>query len=258
MPPHIETATEEHREGNITRITLCNSAKLNIINSPLIASLTEAITTASADPKLRALILQGEGPSAFIGGADIREMATLTPEAGRVFIVAVHGICTAIRACPVPVIARLQGYTLGAGLEIAAACDIRVASQGARFGMPETRVGVPSVIEAALLPLLIGWGRTRRILFTGEIFDAATAEKWGFTEEVVPEAELDAAIARITTDLLACGPRAIRLQKTLMNAWEELPPSKAIAAGIDCFEASLRADEPNRMMAAFLAKKQNG
>ncbi len=256
--PHVETAIQPHAAGNVAVVTLCNAAKLNILNSPLTAELTAAIVAAGADSNLRALVLRGDGARAFIGGADIREMAALTPWTGRAFILALHGLCAAIRACPVPVIARLEGFTLGAGLEVAAACDMRVAAEGSRFGMPETRIGIPSVIEAALLPQLIGWGRTRRILFTGEIFDAATADKWGFLEELVPAEDLDAAIGRIVADILACGPRAIRLQKTLINAWEELTPSSAIAAGVDCFEESWRTDEPAKLMAAFLAGKKNG
>ena len=256
--PHVETAIQAHANGTVAVVTLCNAPKLNILNSPLIAELTAAIAAAGADPDLRALVLRGEGSRAFIGGADIREMSVLTPWTGRAFILALHGLCAAIRACPVPVIARLEGFTLGAGLEVAAACDMRVAAEGSRFGMPETRIGIPSVIEAALLPHLIGWGRTRRILLTGEIFDAATADKWGFLEELVPAEALDAAIGRIVADILACAPRAIRLQKTLINAWEELTPSQAIAAGVDCFEESWRTDEPTKLMAAFLAKKKNG
>ncbi len=251
MAARIET----RMDGRVARITLCNAAKLNILNSPLMAQLTAAFADV-AGPDLRAVVLAGEGERAFIGGADITEMAGLTPESGRAFITALHGVCAAIRACPVPVIARMQGYTLGGGLEVAAACDLRIAAEGARFGMPETRIGIPSVIEAALLPQLIGWGRTRRLLLTGETIGTAQAEAWGLVEEVVPAAGLDAAIDRVVADILACGPRAIRLQKALIAAWEELPVSAAIAKGIDCFEEAWRDPEPTRMMAAFLAAKR--
>ena len=92
---------------------------------------------------------------------------------------------TACASLPVPVIARINGYALGAGLEVAAACDLRVASSNAVFGMPEVKVGIPSVVEAALLPGLIGWGRTRELLLFGENIDAATALAWGLVEQVV-------------------------------------------------------------------------
>ena len=121
-----------------------------------------------------------------------------------------------------PVIARIDGYALGAGLELAAACDLRVASERAMFGMPEVRVGIPSVVEAALLPKLIGHGRARRLLLTGETIGAAEALAWGLVDAVAPPEGLDAAVERFAAAILAGGPQAIRLQKALILDWEEL------------------------------------
>ena len=151
-----------------------------------------------------------------------------------------------------PVIARIQGYAFGAGLEIAAACDLRIAADTALFGMPEVKLGIPSVVEAALLPSLVGWGRARQILLLGETFTAAEAERWGFAERVVPGAELDAAVEAWLEALLQAGPRAIRLQKRLIGAWEDLPLRAAVQAGVDAFEEAWRTDEPRRAMRAFL------
>src|SRR6185437_11306337 len=103
----------------------------------------------------------------------------------------VHRCCDGFRRLPAPVIACIDGYALGAGLELAAACDLRVASDRAQFGMPEVRVGIPSVVEAALLPLLVGHGRARRLLLTGETIDAATALAWGLVDAVAPPERLD-------------------------------------------------------------------
>jgi len=239
-------------DKRVARVTVCNAAKLNVVGSALIRELTEAFATLVAEASLRAVVLAGEGERAFIGGADIREMAGLDPDSGRAFITLLHGACAAIRACPVPVIARMQGYTLGAGLEIAAACDLRIAGAGGKFGMPEVRIGIPSVIEAALLPMLIGWGRTRRLLLTGETIDAARALAWGLVEEVVPDDALDAALERVLADILACGPNAVRLQKRLIGEWEELGLNAAIERGIDCFEEAWRSQEPKERMRAFL------
>src|SRR5256885_7405093 len=100
--------------------------------------------------------------------------------------------CDGFRRLPVPVIARIEGWALGAGLELAAACDLRVASSRAMFGMPEVRVGIPSVVEAALLPQLIGHGRARRLLLTGEAIDAETGLAWGLVDAVAPPHGLDA------------------------------------------------------------------
>jgi enoyl-CoA hydratase/carnithine racemase len=249
---HVKVVSDDR----VARVTVCNVAKLNVIGSALILELTEAFAALSAQAALRAVVLAGEGSRAFIGGADIREMAGLDPESGRAFITLLHGACAAIRACPVPVIARMQGYTLGAGLEIASACDLRIAGAGGNFGMPEVRIGIPSVIEAALLPQLIGWGRTRRLLMTGAMINALQALAWGLVEEVVPDDALDAAVERVLADILACGPNAVRLQKRLIGEWEELSPKAAIERGIDCFAEAWRSEEPRERMRAFLEAKR--
>jgi len=199
-------------------------------------------------------VLRGAGDKAFIGGADIRAMATLDPAGARIFITDLHRACDALRRLPVPVIARIEGYALGAGLEVAASCDLRIAAESAKFGMPEVKVGIPSVIEAALLPQLIGWGRTRRLLYTGETINSETAERWGLVERVVPTAELDAAVEEWIAAILAAGPRAIQLQKSLMNEWEELGPREAIQRGIDAFAKAYDNEEPKERMARFLSR----
>src|SRR5438046_7155429 len=111
----------------------------------------------------------------MIGGADIKEMAKLDQASADAFITRLRDLCEAVRQFPAPVIARLPGWCLGGGLEVAAACDFRIAAHDAMFGMPEVKVGIPSVIHAALLPRLIGWGRARWLVMTAENIDAPTA-----------------------------------------------------------------------------------
>ena len=127
-----------------------------------------------------------------------------------------------------------------------------VPADDARFGMPEVRVGIPSVVEAALLPMLIGWGRARRLLLLGEIIGAAEALEWGLVERVAPAAGLDAAVEEWLGHLGAGGPLALRSQKKLMREWENLPADRAVAAGVEAFAASWRSDEPAGMMRRFL------
>ena len=165
-----------------------------------------------------------------------------------------HRCCDAFRRLPVPVIARIDGYALGAGLELACACDLRVASGRAQFGMPEVRIGIPSVVEAALLPKLIGHGRARRLLLTGETIGAAEALSWGLVDAVVPPEALDEAVEDLAAPILAAGPSAIRLQKSLILDWEELPTAAAVQRGIDCFVSAYDTDEPARMAGAMLAE----
>jgi enoyl-CoA hydratase len=236
----------------VARVTIDNAAKLNTLNRVVMMALIDAVEALAQDPTLRVVILRGAGSRAFIGGADITEMATLDANSARDFITLVHRSCDVFRRLPVPVIARIQGYVLGAGLEVATSCDMRVAASDATFGMPEVRIGIPSVVEAALLPQLIGWGRTRELLLTGETIDAITAERWGLVEQVVLPEELDAAVERRVAAILACGPRAVSAQKSLIQSWENLPMRDAIQRGIDSFVGSWDSDEPARMMGGFL------
>src|SRR5579863_3547573 len=202
--PRIELETiDRNPSGRVAWVTVDHPGKLNVLNRQLIDELIRTIRSLAGDDKLRAVVLTGAGERAFIGGADIRDLATLDRSTATEFIAALHLACEALRDLPVPVIARIHGFALGAGLEVAAACDLRIASEHARFGMPEVRVGIPSVIEAALLPGLIGWGRTRRLLLTAETIDAATAQSWGLVEEVVPADQLDAAVEQLVEAVLA-------------------------------------------------------
>jgi enoyl-CoA hydratase len=254
--PRIDLRVEERgASGRIARLTVDHQAKLNVLNRALITELGDKLEAVAGDDGLRAVVLTGAGNRAFIGGADIRDMAALDEKGARDFITLLHRACAAVRRLPVPVIARISGYALGAGLEVAAACDLRIAEEGARFGMPEVKVGIPSVIEAALLPSLIGWGRTRRLLFTGETIDATEAESWGLIDWTVPSFGLDSVVEKVLSAILACGPNAIRLQKALIREWEELPLSQAIERGITRFADAYATDEPKRMMQVFLASK---
>lgn len=251
----LRIAYQERPEGGrIARLTIDNAGKLNSLNSVLMREIVETMAEIAADPELRLVILTGAGGRAFAGGADIGEIAALDHIAARRFITLVHRFCDAFRRLPVPVIARIDGFALGAGLELAAACDLRVASEGSVFGMPEVAIGIPSVVEAALLPKLIGPGRARRLLLTGETIGAATALEWGLVDAVAPADGLDDAVERFARPILAAGPRAIRLQKSLILEWEELPTSAAIARGIDCFVSAFDTEEPARMAGAALAR----
>ena len=240
--------------GRVARLTIDNREKRNSLDSALLQQITDATAALAADPELRLAILSGAGGRAFVGGADIAEIAGLDRASARRFITLVHRCCAGFRRLPVPVVARIDGFALGAGLELAAACDLRVASETSTFGMPEVAIGIPSVVEAALLPKLIGAGRARRLLFTGETIGAAEALAWGLVDAVAPPATLDAAIDRMVRPILRAGPRAIRLQKSLILDWEELPTAAAIERGIDAFVAAFDSDEPARMARAALAR----
>jgi len=246
---------EERPEGgHLAHVTIDNIGKLNSLNRELMVEIVNAVAALDNDPQLRLAILSGAGERAFVGGADVGEIAALDHVTARSFITLVHRCCDAFRRLPVPVIARIDGYALGAGLELACACDLRVASERAIFGMPEVRIGIPSVVEAALLPQLIGHGRARRLLLTGETIGAEEALSWGLVDAVASPGDLDDAVERLARSILAAGPQAVRLQKSLILEWEELPTTAAIERGIDCFVAAFDTDEPARMAGALLSE----
>jgi enoyl-CoA hydratase len=252
----ISLRLDQQERGAIAHVTIENTTKLNTLNVANMTAFVETVEPLGRRDDLRAVVLTGAGEKAFIGGADIGEMASLDAAHAEGFITLVHRVCDSLRALPVPVIARVNGYALGAGMEVAAACDLRIASANAIFGMPEVKVGIPSVVEAALLPGLIGWGRTRELLLFGENIDAATALAWGFVEQVVAPAGLDAAVAARLAALLANGPQAVRLQKQLIRQWEDLTLSQAVSRGIESFTQAYAGDEPARMMGAFAKRRQ--
>ncbi len=249
--PRIEVRIDSRDGGEVAFLTVDNRRKLNVLGRALMRDFIARMDELGARDDLRAVVISGAGERAWIGGANIDEMADLDQKSARDFISLLHRACRAVRDCPVPVIASIRGYALGGGLELATACDLRIAATDAVFGMPEVKVGIPSVIEAALLPTLIGWGRTRELLLFGDNIDAQKAHDWGLIQTLVEPHMLDRTVEKYLTALFATGPRAIRLQKKLIRRWEDLPLSDAIAAGIDAFASSFDSDEPRRLMQGF-------
>jgi enoyl-CoA hydratase len=239
----------------VVRMTICRAGVLNILGTAAIDGVRSGLEALAADRDIRALVLAGESQRSMIGGADIKEMVRLEPASAEKFITGLRDLCEAVRTFPAPVIARMPGWCLGGGLEVAAACDFRVAAHDARFGMPEVRVGIPSVIHAALLPRLIGWGRARWLVMTAENIDAPTALSWGLIDVMAPPGGLDAAVEHTIEALLACGPEALRAQKALLRQWQELPLKESIDLSIAVFGQSFLSGEPQRLMQRFIDRK---
>jgi enoyl-CoA hydratase/carnithine racemase len=227
---------------------------LNLLEPVLIRAVREAFATLAVDASIRAVVLTGAG-RAFTAGMDVHVLAGLDVDGARRLITALHEAIEAVHHAPCPVIAAVNGPSLGAGLELALACDLRIAAASAIFGLPEVRVGVPSVIEAALLPVLIGPGRAAEVLLTGEAIDAARALEWGLVNRVVESAHLKAAVDRMLASIRSAGPEAIRLQKALMLRWRYSDLGSAIRSGIDAFARAYATQEPKEGAAAFLEKR---
>ena len=229
--------------GGIAEVTLSRPEKLNAMSRLLIKSLTAAIVNVSGDDTLRCVVISGAG-RAFSAGADVVELKNLTLGNAEQFIRLLHRACQAVRDCPVPVIAKIDGPCLGGALELAASCDMRGSSERSTFAMPEVQIGIPSVIEAALLPRLMGWGRASELLYTGRTLTAEEALDSGIIEKVVSPANLDHAVAAWTDAILSAGPKAIRAQKRLMRRWEQVMVDEATEVGVASFREAYSSDEP--------------
>ena len=243
------------REGAMVTVTINRPQFLNTLTHELILSLTETIKEWSARKDIRLMILTGSGDRAFIGGVDVRAMKDLDPEGAERFITDLHRCCLAIRQAELIVLASINGFALGGGLEMTASCDLRLASDKARFGMPEVRVGIPSVIEAAILPRLIGVGRAAELVYLGKMIDAVEAEKIGLINKRVPQEILREATREWADQILQNGPTAIILQKKLIAQWMESNLNESIAAGIRAFRECFQTQEPREGMQAFLEKR---
>lgn len=248
--------TTQIDKRGVARVTVNNAAKLNSLSSEAALALVAAMQRVGDTPGLRVVVLSGAGEKAFVGGANIDELGALDPASARAFITRLHDACASMRDCPVPVIARVNGWCLGAGLELAAACDFRIASGNAMFGMPEVHLGIPSVIEAALLPRLIGAGRARWLVLTGQTINAEEALRWGFLERVVPPAELDREVDAAVDAIVKNHDGATRTQKRLQKAYEDLPLAETVRLSIDEFARSYESGEPREIIGEFLRRRR--
>lgn len=232
------------------------ATSLNVIDADAMRRATSEFNDILQRFEPRCVVLSGRSDRAFIGGANLHALRALDQDSAEGFIRSVHEFCYALRAAPVPVIASMRGYCLGAGLEIAAACDFRVGDYSVQCGMPEVRVGVPSVIEAALLPSLVGWGKARELLLRGHIIDAAEAAQIGLLQHLVDSDKLDQLIEDILGDVVAAAPGALAAQKRLFMQWEDSSLTQAIGHGVAALVDAYATDEPQRYIDRFFAERK--
>jgi enoyl-CoA hydratase/carnithine racemase len=248
-----EVPVRVERAGAVVWCTLARPP-LNLLEPALIHAVRETFGTLARDPGVRVAVLTGSG-RAFSAGMDVRVLRTLDVPGARALITALHEAIETVHHAPFPVIAAVNGPSLGAGFELALACDLRLAVAGAPLGLPEVRVGVPAVIEAALLPALVGPGRAGEMLLTGEAIAAERALEWGLVNRVVEAGRLRAAVDEMVAYILAGGTTAIRLQKELMLRWRYADLASAIRYGINAFAMAYATGEPAEGASAFLERR---
>ena len=227
---------------------------LNLIVPELIAQLRATFESLARDEGVRAAVVTGAG-RAFTAGMQVQVLRDLTPATAKVLITSLHEAIHAVHDAPFPTVAMVNGPCLGAGFELAMACDLRTGAAGAPMGLPEVKVGAPSVIEAALLPALVGPGRAAEMLLTGESVAAEQALAWGLVNRVAPSDELAAVTTGLVEKILACAPAAIRLQKELMVRWRNTDLASAIRLGINAFAQNYATGDGREAALAFLEKR---
>ncbi|MDN4015553.1 enoyl-CoA hydratase [Zwartia panacis] len=250
-------ATVNVSTKGVATVSIQQAGSLNILSTPVMNGLIEALAWVENNNDVRVVVMRGHGDKAFVAGADIKEMAALDHQTARVFIDKLRQLCEAVRVLRMPVIARVPGWTLGGGLEFALCCDLRIASTAAKLGMPEVKVGIPSVIHASLMPRLIGQSRAAWLLLTGEVIDAQQGLSWGLLDKVVELDTLDQEIARVADGLAELGPKVLAQQKRMMREWEDEPLETSIRNSISEFAAAFQTGEPQQYMGQFLKEKKS-
>ena len=240
---------------SIATLSIAGRTGLNLLGPRVFQELAERVDQCSADPEVRAVILRGAGDRAFSAGVDLYEMKDLQPPDAERFIRILHRAARKLLRAPLPVIAAVRGPCLGGALELALACDLRIAADDAVFGLPEVRVGLPSVIEASLLPPTIGLGRARRLLLTGDIIDAAAALEIGLVDQVTPSDELDAAVNAAAGEFRSMSRHILGVQKQIVGQWLEADAEAAAEYSIKAFALCFATPYPNEAMTAFLEKR---
>lgn len=244
--------------NGVATLAIRDAGSLNILSTSVVSALVRAIADIERRSDIRVLVLRGEGEKAFVAGADIKEMASLNQTSAMAFIENLRRLCDGVHLLPIPVIARIPGWCLGGGMELALACDIRIASVNAKMGMPEVKVGIPSIIHAALLPRLIGRARASWLLMTGEIADATEALSYGLVDRVVAVGDLDKEVARVANMMAGFGSQVLAQQKRLLREWEDEPLNKSIQNGVAEFGSAFNTGEPQKYMDEFVREKNKG
>jgi enoyl-CoA hydratase len=216
-----ETLLYEKRDS-IGYVTINRPDKLNALNRQVMDELDDCFRAIQNDEEVRVVILTGAGEKAFVAGADLQELATLAPLEGRDFSRRGQRIFDLIENLGKPVIAAVNGYALGGGCELAMACTLRIASENARFGQPEVKLGlIPGCAGTQRLARLVGKGRALEMILSGEPIDAQEAYRIGLVNQVVPAAELAAAAQTLACKIAANAPLAIKFALEAVNrGWE--------------------------------------
>jgi enoyl-CoA hydratase len=252
---NVETLLVE-RDGAVEIVTVNRPKVLNALNSQTIAELERIMLDARADNEVRAVILTGAGEKSFVAGADINELAVLSPAEGQRHGRRGQGVFDLIEQLGKPVIAAVNGFALGGGCELAMACTLRIAADHARFGQPEINLGImPGYAGSQRLPRLVGKGRALEILLTGDMISASRAYEIGLVNKVVPAAELMPEAKKMASALAAKAPLATRYVLDAVNHGLTLPLADAQFLEATLFGLVASTEDMKEGTKAFLEKR---
>ncbi len=248
----------EHRDG-VAWITINRPEKLNALNDTVITELGDVATKLTSDPAIRGAIITGAGEKAFVAGADITELARCNPLEARALSQKGSRVFRQLELCPKPVIAAVNGFALGGGCELAMACHIRLASENARFGQPEVKLGIiPGYGGTVRLPRLVGRGRALELLISGAPIDAREAHRIGLVNRVVPAGQLLAEAETLIRAVLENGPLAVRGCLEAVDQQEGRPLEEALNLESQRFGDLAGTTDFREGTRAFLEKRRPG
>ncbi len=246
------------KKGNIAIALIDRPKALNALNSEVLNDLNTLVDTVNADPEIRVLILTGSGEKSFVAGADIGEMSNLTKEEGEAFGKKGNDVFRRIETLPIPVIAAVNGYALGGGCELAMSCDIRIASDTAVFGQPETGLGItPGFGGTQRLARLIGPGMAKQLIYSARNIKADEALRIGLVNAVYPLEELRPAAEKLAETIAKNAPIAVRACKQAINEGLEKPMDEAIVLEEKLFGSCFETADQKEGMGAFLEKRRH-
>ena len=243
--------------GSIRRLTVNRPDKLNALNSATLDALLVAFESAATDDSVRVIVLTGAGTKAFVAGADIAEMADLRPTDGRDFSLRGQRLMRRIETLPKPVIAMVNGFALGGGLELAMACHLRIAADSAKVGQPEINLGlIPGFGGTQRLLRLAGRSATLELCLLGAPIDAARAAQLGIVNRVVPAADLDAETMKIAEQLAQAAPLAVRGTLDAINVGGECGIEEGLQYETAQFGLMFSTDDMREGTRAFLERRK--
>ncbi|HET7791380.1 MAG TPA: enoyl-CoA hydratase-related protein [Gemmatimonadales bacterium] len=250
-----QTLLFDIRDG-IAFITINRPDKLNALNDQVVAELGQAADRLAAEGAIRGAILTGAGPKAFVAGADIADLAKQGPFDGKARAQRGQGVLRRIETCGKPVIAAVNGFALGGGCELAMACHLRVASENAKFGQPEVKLGIaPGYGGTQRLPRLVGKGVALELILTGEMIDAKEAYRIGLVNKVVPAADLLAESEKMLRGILSMGPLAVRLSMEAVDSGLEMTLDEGLLLEANHFGLLAATHDMKEGLTAFLEKR---